>query len=348
MVTSAYAQGTPPLPPNVPLPGVVSGPPTGVGVVAPPPANFNALTASPTANAQYSIPPAPPAAASPRLHAVWQKAMSAPATSARSSVAPTLTQTNISHGPNRKRGASVPAGETNNVLSSTSFNWSGTAVYNPADPFTVEAIIGEYTVPVAHQALGACTGGWDYSSLWPGIDGYGSGDVLQAGVEVDAFCWLGITASFYSAWIEWFPNSSVRVSSPVINPGDLIFVEVWNTSPTTGFAYFYNETTGETAEYSLTAPSGTRLVGSSVEWIVERPGVGGSLATLTNYIYSAWSDGLAWNYTAASPTYNYQGQNPTSGTLEVITMLDNNGNGISRPTIENFNFLWFRDFGSAY
>jgi hypothetical protein len=31
----------------------------------------------------------------------------------------------------------------------------------------------------------------------------------------------------------------------------------------------------------------------------------------------------------------------------VITMVDNNGNSISSATIENSDFLWFRDFGSA-
>jgi hypothetical protein len=29
-------------------------------------------------------------------------------------------------------------------------------------------------------------------------------------------------------------------------------------------------------------------------------------------------------------------------------MLDNNGKGISSAAIENLDFSWFRDFGSAY
>jgi hypothetical protein len=134
-----------------------------------------------------------------------------------------------------------PAGvPSNGIASTTSSNWSGDAVYNPANPFAVEAIIGEFVVPTAHQAFGACTGAWDYSSQWPGIDGYGSSDVLQAGVEVDAYCSGGTTTTgFYSAWIEWYPNASTRVSSPAIHPGDLVFVEVWNTSPTQGYAYFF-------------------------------------------------------------------------------------------------------------
>ena len=142
------------------------------------------------------------------------------------------------------------------------------------------------------------------------------------------------------------PRSETLVSFP-IHPGDLVFVEVWNTSPPNGYAYFHNYSTGQVAEYQLTAPSGTSLVGNSVEWIVERPTVFGGLATLTNYIDSAWPNGIALNYQAATPTYQYQGQTPAAGTLNVITMVDNNGNSISSATIENSDFLWFRDFGSA-
>jgi Peptidase A4 family len=212
----------------------------------------------------------------------------------------------------------MPSGTANNAVTTTSSNWSGDAVSNPNKPFTVEAIIGTFVVPTALQAFGSCTGGWDYSALWTGIDGFNSADVLQAGVEVDAYCSGGQAKSFYSAWIEWYPNSSTRVSFP-INPGDLVLVEVWNTSPTNGYAYFHNYSTGQVVEYQLTAPLGTSLVGNSVEWIVERPTVFGGLATLTNYIDSAWPNGIALNYQAATPTYQYQGQTPAAGTLNVIT-----------------------------
>jgi len=102
-----------------------------------------------------------------------------------------------------------------------------------------------------------------------------------------------------------------------------------------------------TAEYALTAPNGNTVHGSSLEWVVERPSLGTTLTSLTNYISSPWSEGIGWNYAAESPTYYYMGDNPTFGTLEQITMYDNNGDAISAATIENFNFLWFQNFGSA-
>lgn len=344
-LTSAYAQSAPALPANTSPEGMtVAAPPVGVTQVPAPPAGFNVLGASRAANVQYAIPPAPDPAVAPKAYNEWQKAVT---TGVTNRVSTTLTQTNIWNGPMKKAGPSAPSGIANNVVTATSSNWSGPSVVNSQNPFQLEAIIGEFVIPTAHQAFGSCTGGWDYSSLWPGIDGNGSGDVLQAGVEVDAYCKGGTTASFYSAWVEWFPFSETRVSFPV-HPGDLLFVEVWSTSRTNGYAYFYNYSTNQSAEYHLTPPSGTSLTGNSVEWIVERPGVGGGLATLTNYIDSAWPYGIAWNYTAAKPTYYWEGQTPAVGTLELITMLDNSSKGISSATVENSDFLWFQDFGSAY
>jgi hypothetical protein len=232
-----------------------------------------------------------------------------------------------------------------------SSNWSGPSVVYSGTPFAVEAIEGEFVVPTARQAFGSCTGGWDYSSQWPGIDGNGgSGDVLQAGTEADAYCNGNTTSSFYSAWIEWFPFSETRVGSPAIHPGDLVFVEVWNVSPTAGYAYFYNFSTQTAAEYALSAPSGTHLVGNSLEWIVERPSVGGSLATLTNYTDVSWPLGVAWNYQAANPTYFFPGEAlsvPAPYNLELLTMVDNSGHGISYGSPQNFGFVYFEDYGSA-
>ena len=351
MLTSVHAQGVPPLPTNVPPPGgIVSTPPVGVSVVAAPPAGFNPLTALPAATAQYGIPPAPNPSVAPQAYEQWKKAVSGPQ---NREAAPVLTQTNISNG--SIKGKTVGGSNSvknagpvsNNIVAASSSNWSGWRIVGGGMPFATEAIIGEFVVPTARQAFGSCTGGWDFSSQWPGIDGNGSGDVLQAGVEVDAYCNGGTTASFYSAWIEWFPFNETRVSSPAMHPGDLVFVEVWNTSPTNGYAYFYNYSTQTAAAYRLTPPSGTTLVGNSIEWIVERPGVGGGIATLTNYIDVSWPYNVAWNYAAATPHYYFPGLDPNPLTLELITMLDNAGHGISYGAPQNFGFVYFHDFGTA-
>jgi len=49
-----------------------------------------------------------------------------------------------------------------------------------------------------------------------------------------------------------------------------------------------------------------------------------------------------------NPIYHCMERNPAVLTLQEITMLDNSGNPISVPTIENADFLWLQDTGSAY
>ncbi len=338
-VAAANAQNAP----NLQSPVTMSTNTKGVGIVVPPPAGFNALTASNSERALYAVPPEPDVTKVPYLHSVWRRAVSG-LSNRQTQVE--VKETNISNGPNRAVGGITQ--QANNTVGATSSNWSGTSIVSAGTPFKTEVIIGLFVVPTAHVPLGTCTGTEYYSSQWPGIDGNGSADVLQGGAEVDASCSGGTTTPFYSAWIEWFPFNEVRVGSPVIHPGDLLLVEVWSTSPTTGYVYFSDQSTGETAQYSLTAPSGTTLVGNSVEWIVERPGVGGTLANLTNYIDVPWSFGVAWNYQAANPIYHYMGRNPATLTLQEMTMVDNSNNPISVPTIENADFLWIQDTGSAY
>jgi len=341
MLTSAQAQQSPP-------PGAVAGVAEGVSVVPPPPAGFDPLTASPAARQLYGVPPEPDAALAPAAHAMWARAMSG----FDNRETPTLTPTNVFNGPNRPIGGSAPyvdstGARVNNVVTTSSENWSGTSVVSSGTPFTKEEIIGLFVVPTAHVAFGTCTGDTDFVSVWPGIDGNGSADLLQAGIQATARCENGVTSASYSAWIEWVPNGETLVSSPIVHPGDEIFVDVWNTTGFAGKALFYNYSTQKTAEYNLASPNSFPLKGNSIEWIVERTEVGGSFSTLTNYIDVSWAEGVAWNYEAKTPTFYDQGKPPAAGTLQVMTMLDNNGDGISAPTIENDDFVFDQNFGSS-
>jgi hypothetical protein len=67
-----------------------------------------------------------------------------------------------------------------------------------------------------------------------------------------------------------------------------------------------------------------------------------------NYVDASWVLGVAWNYQSSTKTYQYIGQASAGLTLDAMTMLDNNGNPISLPYIENSDFLWMKDTGSAY
>jgi hypothetical protein len=288
----------------------------------------------------YAIHALPPEPLSARPHEAWRRAVTA-----AHEVAPQVKELPMTHGPAiRKTRIS------NDASSFSALNWSGTSIVN-GQTSNIEAVTAMFVVPIARQAFGTCSPEWDWVSLWAGIDGsngstnpIGHNDVLQAGVSAAATC----TDAAYSAWLEWYPNPAIGLSSPAINPGDLVFVEIWSTSPIQGWVVIYNYSTDISAEYGISAPTGISLQGSSVEWIVERPGlIPDGITTLTNYVATAWSAGEAWNYSATNPTVYPMGSIPSQGTLEQITMTDNNGQPISSAVIEGPAFLWFQNYGSS-
>lgn len=308
----------------------------GATTIVAPPEWFNPLEATDQELEYYGYPPRPDQFQQPKAFATWKKAMMA----SKKRIAPVLEVTNNVAGPVKvKAGSAAPSSGS----AALSYNWSGYVNTNGATSYGSSSfyyILGDYVVPVARQAYSKCVPTWDYAVTWVGIDGWGSGDVLQAGSEADAYCFLGATSTYYSAWYEWFPYGWTRITSLSIVPGDDLFVEVWSTSSTAGHAYLVNYNTDQYVIINFSAPPGTHLVGNSAEWIVERPSVGGSLATLTNYISDYFSDSYAYNF-------GYSGVDPGSATSFPVTMLDNSGNPISYPTPLGVNAIWMQDEGSA-
>jgi len=306
----------------------------GVTAIVDVPAGIDPLRATPKQLAAAFLPPRPDVRRDPNGFASWQRAV----TSGAHRILPVLQQTDIKHKPR------VPSPIDN----ASSSNWSGYALVNNSvssyGGTSFYYLIADFVQPVAQQAYGACTGSWDYSSAWVGIDGYNNDDVLQAGTEADAYCSGGSTASYYSPWYEWYPNGETRITNLPVAPGDDLFVEVWSTGSTTGNAYIVNYTTDQSVQVQFTAPSGTTLVGNSAEFIVERPGVDGGLATLSNYLQDFWEDTYAYNfsYDPSAPGKTYSGVTSVS-----IKMLDNNGHAISKVTRLGVDGLFFQDEGSA-
>jgi Peptidase A4 family len=219
---TALGSGIPTVPTNLP----------NIRTFSPPPVTFNPAIASPEALQQYGFPPRPDQLKAPAAYNAWAKAVSAPQTRLQS---PQLVQTPIYNGSAQIqpfRESKQPAGEFNsnpsNSIATASSNWSGYADYdNTTKPFARSYIYAYWIVPVAQHAFGNSSGGWDYSSQWVGIDGYGSPDVLQAGTEADAYASGPITATFYAGWIEWsrkfhFDPESVRFDSGYIRNRDVI------------------------------------------------------------------------------------------------------------------------------
>ncbi len=304
-----------------------------------PPAGFDPLTASDAQLEAFGFPPRP-GSDSP-AYFEWQRAVTSPALV----IQPTLVQTSIVN------GALLPAlhpafARIGNAVASNSSNWSGYSVVDSNRPFKNEEISTQFLVPVAQQAFGSGNGGWDYGSAWDGIDGNGSSDVLQAGIEFDAYENGTSTNATYAAWYEWAPAAEVRISNMPVAPGDLIRVIVWNSSTNVGHAEIVNFTANREVKVVFNAPSGRFVWGNSLEWIVERPTIGNALATLTNYVGDPFTDNFAFN-TTGTKTYYYPGRNAT-GTEQNITMDDNNGKPISIVQLGGLWDLWFYDEGSAY
>jgi hypothetical protein len=305
-----------------------------------PPAGFNPAAAPEMVRAQFGFPPAPDAKKSPEAYAAWQRAVTAPH---RRLENPTLQHTGIFHGPARIRPSSETRSAENNTVVQKSSNWSGNVIVDGGAPFRGGHIYAYFIVPTAQQPFGTCSGSWDYSAQWLGIDGYGSNDVLQAGTEADAFCAGGSTSSFYGAWIEWFPADELLITNFNVAPGDVMFVEVWNVGPTEGRAYLHDVTQQEAVSLAFSAPPGTRLKGNSAEWVVERPDIVGSgTATLSNYLACSFS----YCYATGAPGLYPAGGGPT-GTLFNLQMVNGAGQVLSYPTLVGNSTLWFWDSGPA-
>jgi hypothetical protein len=276
----------------------------GASTIEAPPAGFDPIAASDEELAYYGFAPRPDQGNEPKAYATWTKAMQ----HSQTRVVPTLEQTAIYHGPAQiKKIANPEAVESNASLSLQpsntlySSNWSGYVDFSGASSYGSSSfyyVVNDMVVPVAQQS--GCSGGWAYGSGWNGIDGWGSGDVLQAGVEFDAYCSGSTRSSYYSAWYEWYPYGEVRISSLPVSPGDEVFVEVWHTSATQGYAYIVNYDTDQYVEVGFTAPSGTSLIGNSAECIVEAPTVSGSIATMTDYTAMPF-----WNCYAYTESYAF-------------------------------------------
>jgi hypothetical protein len=164
----------------------------------------------------------------------------------------------------------------------TSTNWSGGVVYAPrGDSF--KWIEGDWVVPNVDAPT---ENQWYYCASWIGLDGDGSGDVFQAGIECEVYrSGSSITRNIYPWW-EWFPSPEVQITNLAVSPGDLVTMLLCSqTGPgaTTGGVYFSNRTTGASTSATLTAPAGTTLVGNSAEWVVEAPTVGGVQSSVADY-----------------------------------------------------------------
>ena len=238
---------------------------------SPPPQNFNPLTASASDLEKHGFPAIP---ADPHHRERYARVFGQ-LKHKLNHIEPTFrVNKDRSHGP-RKRAA--------NAGTETSTNWSGGVVYAPAGQ-AFKWVQGDWVIPDVDAPT---VGQWYYAASWIGLDGDGSGDVFQAGIECDCFrSGTTITRNIYPWW-EWCcPTPEVQITNLAVSPGDMVTVLICSTQgpgSTTGTVYITNRTTGLSTTVAMTAQGSIKLVGNCAEWIVEAPTVGGAQSALADY-----------------------------------------------------------------
>ena len=291
----------------------------------PAPEGFNPLTASPRLLLRHGFPTRPDAKAQPELRKIWDRAFARP----RTWITPVFREVpGKSHGPALKPGKTrAKVSPSRKIANATSGNWSGSVAFPPSKR-TFGWIQGQWTVPNPH----APGFGSFYASEWVGIDGWGSGDVLQAGTETEIID-LGIFSfTQVYAWWEWFPAGEVAITNLSVSAGDIMYCLICVNSTTTATVYITNQSTLVTTSFTITAPRGTTLVGNSAEWVVERPTINGSVASLTDTKVVYFDEGIAG--LAGAPFAIV-----TLGSGAPITMTGNNNASLSVPTLETAQLM---------
>ena len=129
------------------------------------------------------------------------------------------------------------------------------------------------------------------SSLWVGLDGFSTNDLVQAGTEqAIVFITFGYIYDYY-AWTEVVPNQSEQ-SQFSVNPGDQMAVTVWvgdstgAQTPSGHTAWFQvvDQTLSQGGTYS-TPLAGTSFSGNAADWIMERPCVANCFGPASGWVF---------------------------------------------------------------
>ena len=198
-------------------------------------------------------------------------------------------------------------------------NWSG---YAETGTFT--GVSGTWTVPTVSATSSAT-----YSSAWIGVDGFNNSNLIQTGTEEDYYS----GAAHYNAWWEILPAAETEIapSSYPVSPGDRMSASIYKTTQTitTGGGRHGRGSTepawviiikDTTKGWSFSTQQGYTGSGTSAEWVMEAPEVGGRIATLAHYTITPPANTgdfdnagiLTSVVSSGSPTYASAGLNYTN------------------------------------
>jgi hypothetical protein len=199
-------------------------------------------------------------------------------------------------------------------------NWSG---YAETGTFT--GVSGTWIVPQVSRTTSAT-----YSSAWIGVDGFNNSDLIQTGTEEDYYN----GSAHYNAWWEILPAAETAISSSSypVSAGDHMSAQIWETSTTVSIGRSRQHSTEHVWQIAIAdATKGWHFQtsqayngpGTSAEWILEAPSVGGRIATLNPYTINAPAGA---------------GDFDNAGTLSTIA-------GSSAPTYRNAGLNYNNDAG---
>jgi hypothetical protein len=320
----------------------------GINTYAEPPKGFNPVAATDEELATYGFPPRPDKQVDADHYALWERAMLAAKIRWNGELTPL---------PARGHGM-IPAGgpsSQEDAVSLTgpakvdSLNWSGVALRNTLKKWSTTAsfndIYTEISVPTTQAPFGApCPSGTVFAQYsWAGIDGYppstSIGPPLRGGVVAERVCTVG---EFYRAFVAWGGVNTVFG----VYVGDVFYTEVIGFGGLTPGSVFVEDLSTLTyGTYSVESGDGTPLVGSSAQWIVERP----AGYPLANTISIFFDGGAVYN---TSHHLFYPGSQAT--TTAILTMRDD-GNTQDTEVVsqgyagyEGLHALLFQTTGCAF
>ena len=79
--------------------------------------------------------------------------------------------------------------------------WSGLGVIGSQNYFMANGsnVVGSFSIPAINYGAENCSYAPYIAAIWVGMDGFGNGDVLQAGVNA-----FGCGTPSYLPWFEWY------------------------------------------------------------------------------------------------------------------------------------------------
>jgi len=328
----------------------------GVHAFPSPAKGFNAMTASNRELLTYGLPPRPDKSDA-KAYGHWERAMLALKTHAADVKAKPYSSVNM------KQAGTAAVANVDGTTAYSSFNWSGIAQTNKLKAWnkktSFDEIVSVWNVPVSNHPFGnlPCSEGPWFEVTWNGIDGFSNGDVVQGGSAEywdDGGCGGPIE---YYGWVEWYPSYSILEiycgSSPcAVGPGDDFEVITFAAAGTAEQFVFVEDVTQQwSGTFGLTYISGPGVVGSSAEYIVERPCCNGSnFYPLGNYVWEFFDDSFAYD---VAGTLFYPGN--AGATTAIVTMLADDGvTPISYPLFygtagnQGRYSIWMTDANCAY